>query len=47
MGKFDLLYKSAIELKSLISKKELSAIELTKLALERIEDIESILRSIN
>ena len=25
MGKFELLYKSAIELKSLISKKELSA----------------------
>ena len=38
MEKFELLYKSAIELKSLISKKELSAIELTKLALERIED---------
>ena len=38
MGKFELLYKSAIELKSLISKKELSAVELTKLALERIED---------
>ena len=38
MRKFDLLYKSAIELKSLILKKEISSLELTKLALAKIEE---------
>ena len=41
MGKFDLLYKSALELKSLINNKEISCLELTNLALERITDTNS------
>ena len=36
----ELLFKSGIELKSLIKKKEISPVELTKLSLERIEETE-------
>ena len=41
MKKFDLLYKSALELKSLITNKEISCLELTNLALERISNTNS------
>ena len=37
----ELLFKSGIELKSLIKNKEISPVELTKLSLERIEEIDS------
>ena len=37
----ELLFKSGIELKSLIKNKEISPVELTKLSLERIEETDS------
>ena len=37
----NLLEKSAIELKKLIIKKEISPVELTKLSLERIQETNS------
>ena len=38
MNTKEILYESIIEIKKLLSKKEISALELTKLSLERIEE---------
>ena len=38
MNTKEILYESIIEIKKLLSKKEISAIELTKLSLDRIEE---------